>query len=67
MEDKIKFTARINFELLEKFRIISEAHNRSVNGELNTVLEDYIKANQDILDKQQSSKRWLLALYQVID
>lgn len=57
MEDKIKFTARINFELLEKFRIISEAHNRSVNGELNTVLEDYIKANQDILDKQQSSKR----------
>ena len=56
MEDKVKFTARISYDKLEDFRLIAEYHHRSGNGEICAIIDDYIKENQDILDKLKSQE-----------
>jgi hypothetical protein len=36
------FTIRISVDLLEAVRAIARQHNRSLNGEILTVLRDYV-------------------------
>ena len=56
MENEIKTTIRISSDVLEKLRVIAEHNQRSVSAEIRFLIDNHIKANQDILDKQQSSK-----------
>ncbi len=43
MEKKEKaLTIRISVDLLEDVRVIARQHNRSLNGEILTVLSDYV-------------------------
>lgn len=55
-DERINYTLRISREMIDKLHLIAEFNHRSTNAELTMLVEDYIKANQDILDKQQSSK-----------
>lgn len=57
MVNEIKTTIRISSDVLEKLRLIAEHNQRSVSAEIRFLVEKHIKTNQDILDKQQSSKR----------
>lgn len=56
MENEIKTTIRISSDVLEKLRVIAEHNQRSVSAEIRFLIDNHIKANQDILDKQQSSR-----------
>jgi predicted transcriptional regulator len=41
METK-PFTIRIAIDLLEELRALAREHNRSINGEMITALQDYV-------------------------
>lgn len=61
IDERAKYSLRTTQEMLDQLRVIAESHHRSVNSEIIVVLENYIKENQDILDKLKSQENWLRA------
>lgn len=52
MNDKqVKFTLRINNELLKKFRYISEYYARSINSELTLLIRKHIAEFEENKEK----------------
>ncbi len=56
IDERAKYSLRTTQEMLDQLRVIAESHHRSVNSEIIVVLENYIKENQDILDKLKSQE-----------
>lgn len=44
MKDKVRYTMRINAELWAKFSKIAERNHRSVNMELQALIERYVES-----------------------
>ena len=56
MDYEIKFTLRIMESKMEKLRKIAENNLRSVNKEIEYIINNYIEENKEVIEKANKKK-----------
>ncbi len=56
MDYEIKFTLRIMESKMEKLRKIAENNLRSVNKEIEYIINNYIEENKEVIEKASKKK-----------